>query len=197
MTFKLSDELVSGLFVEISRPLFCEIFKKDQFLENAYVAYSKSTDTHSELLECDLFIHKLEDDRLENVKNTPHMREVPDRGTDRPDRELAMRKMGELFWLFLKGQDPLAVLIRNLIKEEEKIPDEVPHRTPLADWLDGSDVMRALHISPRTLQTLRSNGTLPYSQIGGKIYYKKEVLEELLERNYVINQSGKEGVYGE
>lgn len=28
----------------------------------------------------------------------------------------------------------------------------------LDDWIDSQDVMQALHISPRTLQTLRSNG---------------------------------------
>lgn len=37
--------------------------------------------------------------------------------------------------------------------------------------LDGQDVMMKLHISPRTLQTLRSNGTIPYTRIGRKIYY--------------------------
>ena len=35
-------------------------------------------------------------------------------------------------------------------------------------WIDGQDVMMALHISKRTLQTLRDNGTLPYSRINGK-----------------------------
>ena len=169
----------------------------NELIERANVDYSKSTDTQSlHFLECDLFIHKPKADQSENVKMTPHTREVPDHGTDCPDRASIMRDLGELCWHFLKGQDPLAVLIRNLMTEGEKIPDKVPHRTPLVDWLDGSDVMRALHISPRTLQTLRSNGTLPYSHIGGKIFYKREVLEDLLERNYATNLSGKEGTYG-
>ena len=33
---------------------------------------------------------------------------------------------------------------------------------PLEDWIDNQDVMQLLHISQRTLQTLRSNGTLPF-----------------------------------
>ena len=33
--------------------------------------------------------------------------------------------------------------------------------------------MQKLHISPRTLQTLRSNGTIPYIKIGHKIYYHR------------------------
>ena len=65
---------------------------------------------------------------------------------------------------------------------------ESDKRTPLADWLDNSDVMRALNISQRTLQTLRTNGTLPYSQIGGKLYYKHADIEALLDRNYVAHK---------
>ena len=169
----------------------------NELIETANVDYSKSTDTKSlPLLECDLFIHKPKADQSKDVKITPDMTEVPDHGTDCSDRASIMKDLGELCWHFLKGQDPLAVLIRNLMTEGEKIPDKVPHRTPLVDWLDGSDVMRALHISPRTLQTLRSNGTLPYSHIGGKIFYKREVLEDLLERNYATSLSGKEGTYG-
>jgi len=51
-------------------------------------------------------------------------------------------------------------------------------------WIDGQDVMLALHISKRTLQTLRNNGVLPYSRINGKFYYKVSDIENLLESNY-------------
>jgi len=51
-------------------------------------------------------------------------------------------------------------------------------------WIDGQDVMLALHISKRTLQSLRDSGTLPYSRINGKFYYKVEDIEKLLESNY-------------
>ncbi len=37
-----------------------------------------------------------------------------------------------------------------------------------------------LDISPRTLQTLRDNGTLAYSQICHKTYYKPEDVERIL-----------------
>ena len=200
MTYNLLDELLSSrIFVSRSsgQQLFSELCNKDSLLEDAYLDYSKCIDTPSlHLLDRDLIIRKPQDDQSEEVKMTPHTREVPDHGTECPDRASIMRNLGELCWHFLKGSDPLAVLIRNLMTEGEKIPDKVPHLTPLVDWLDGSDVMRALHISPRTLQTLRSNGTLPYSHIGGKIFYKREVLEDLLERNYATNLSGKEGTYG-
>ncbi len=52
--------------------------------------------------------------------------------------------------------------------------------------LDGQDVMTKLHISPRTLQTLRSNGTIPYTRIGRKIYYFRHDIERILKDNYVM-----------
>ena len=56
----------------------------------------------------------------------------------------------------------------------------------LSDWLDSQDVMQALHISPRTLQTLRSNGILPFSRIGNKIYYRKSDILKILSDNYTM-----------
>tara|TARA_R110002033_G_scaffold106718_1_gene153555 strand:- start:30 stop:326 length:297 start_codon:yes stop_codon:yes gene_type:complete len=51
-------------------------------------------------------------------------------------------------------------------------------------WLDNQDVLQMLHISKRTLQTLRANGTLPFSRIKGKFYYKVSDIEQLLHDNY-------------
>ncbi|MDR1739148.1 MAG: helix-turn-helix domain-containing protein [Bacteroidales bacterium] len=56
----------------------------------------------------------------------------------------------------------------------------------IEDWIDGQDVMHTLHISPRTLQTLRSNGTLPYSRIGNKLYYKRSDILRILQDNYTM-----------
>ena len=50
----------------------------------------------------------------------------------------------------------------------------------LGNWLDNQDVCQMLNISPRTLQTLRDNGTLAYSQINHKVYYKPEDVERIL-----------------
>ena len=44
----------------------------------------------------------------------------------------------------------------------------------LNKWMDNQEVCRQLNISPRTLQTLRDNGTLAYSQINHKVFYKPE-----------------------
>ena len=53
----------------------------------------------------------------------------------------------------------------------------------LGDWLDNQEVCQMLNISPRTLQTLRDNGTLAYSQINRKVYYKPEDVKRIL---YVV-----------
>ena len=51
-------------------------------------------------------------------------------------------------------------------------------------WIDNQDVLQTLHISKRTLQTFRTNGTLPYSKVQGKFYYKVSDVEQLLQDNY-------------
>lgn len=59
--------------------------------------------------------------------------------------------------------------------------------TDLHDWLDNYKVMTLLGISYRTLQTLRSNGMLPYSKIGRKVYYRREDVQKILADNYTMN----------
>lgn len=50
----------------------------------------------------------------------------------------------------------------------------------LKQWLDNQDVCIILNISPRTLQTYRDNGTLPYSQVNHKMYYRPEDVQAAL-----------------
>lgn len=64
------------------------------------------------------------------------------------------------------------------------IDDDNSEESGLNDWIDNQDVMLALHVSLRTLQTLRSNGTLPYSRINNKIYYRRRDVERILNENY-------------
>lgn len=55
-----------------------------------------------------------------------------------------------------------------------------PKERGLEDWLDSQDVCHLLHISTRSLQTLRSNGSIAFSQVGGKYYYHKENVIKLV-----------------
>ncbi len=59
------------------------------------------------------------------------------------------------------------------------------------NWVDAQDIMLSLHISRRTLQTLRDNRILPYSRINGKLYYKMSDVESLLESNYIRDLKNK------
>ncbi|NDV55239.1 DNA-binding protein [Parabacteroides sp. 52] len=52
-------------------------------------------------------------------------------------------------------------------------------------WLGNSDVCGLLQISPRTLQSYRDNGILPYSQIGRKCYYKVSDIENLISQSQI------------
>ncbi len=64
--------------------------------------------------------------------------------------------------------------------EEMKAMGNRGSEKKMGQWLDNQDVCQMLSISPRTLQTLRDNGKLAYSQIMHKVYYKPEDVEQIL-----------------
>lgn len=51
------------------------------------------------------------------------------------------------------------------------------------EWLKSSDVMKLLNCSPGTLQNLRINGSLPWTKIGGTIYYAYSDVMKVLNSN--------------
>lgn len=55
----------------------------------------------------------------------------------------------------------------------------------LKRYLKSSEVMDLLQISPGTLQNLRINGTLPYTKVGGIIFYDAEEIQKVMEANRV------------
>lgn len=87
--------------------------------------------------------------------------------------------MSELMDLIIRLSDDIRV-IKAYLQCIRKSPAEQFQDT----WIDGQDVMQALHISKRTLQYLRDSGVLPYSRINNKFYYKVADVEALLENNY-------------
>ena len=62
----------------------------------------------------------------------------------------------------------------------------------LGDWLDNDEVCKILKISKRTLQTLRDNGTLAYSQISHKTYYKQEDVQSVID---IVKDRKKDAVW--
>ena len=64
---------------------------------------------------------------------------------------------------------------------------ESSEEKPPKKWFDNQDVCLKLNIGLRTLQTLRSNGSLPYTQINRKMFYRPQDVEAL-----IINHSKTE-----
>ena len=52
-------------------------------------------------------------------------------------------------------------------------------------YLKSSEVMDLLQVSPGTLQNLRINGTLPYTKVGGIIYYDAQEIQKVMTANRV------------
>ncbi|WP_129715551.1 helix-turn-helix domain-containing protein [Pedobacter sp. SYP-B3415] len=55
-------------------------------------------------------------------------------------------------------------------------------------WLRSSEVRKILKISPGTLQNLRINGSLKYSQVGSIHYYQLDDIQALLEGRKKISK---------
>ena len=70
-------------------------------------------------------------------------------------------------------------------KSKVSTSQEIVQNSP-TKWLDAQDVMALLHISKRSLQTLRANGTLPFSPINNKFFYKLEDVERVLGNHYAM-----------
>jgi hypothetical protein len=60
-------------------------------------------------------------------------------------------------------------------------------------WIDNDQACVRLSASKRTLQTLRDSRILPYTKIGGKVFYKPEDIEKMLLFGYqpIKNQKNK------
>ena len=55
-------------------------------------------------------------------------------------------------------------------------------------WLKSPEVKELLGISSGTLQNLRINGTLPYTKVGGVLYYDYEEIMNVMEQNKIHNK---------
>lgn len=69
--------------------------------------------------------------------------------------------------------------IRKLLCENQPVREQEKETI----WLKSHQVQRMLGISPGTLQNLRINGTLPYSKVGGVIFYDRREIIKVMEMN--------------
>ena len=54
-------------------------------------------------------------------------------------------------------------------------------------WLRSRDVQKLLGVSHGTLQNLRINGNLPYTKVGGMIFYDQGDIKKMIESNRIDN----------
>jgi Helix-turn-helix domain len=64
--------------------------------------------------------------------------------------------------------------IEKMLSQRNTMPDR--------KWLKSNEVRRLLTISSGTLQNFRVNGSLPYTKIGGVMYYDYDDVNKMLEK---------------
>lgn len=78
--------------------------------------------------------------------------------------------------------DDLREFKTKLLTEFRKMLKE-HHGQPSKKWLKSYEVKKMLGISPGTLQNMRINGTIPFTKMGGILFYDSEDIRKILEDN--------------
>lgn len=69
----------------------------------------------------------------------------------------------------------------------DNIEDVLTNQRPTLNgerFLTDKEVSERLKISRRSLQDYRTNGQIPYIQLGGKILYRESDIQKMLEESY-------------
>jgi excisionase family DNA binding protein len=69
---------------------------------------------------------------------------------------------------------------RPVTKPDRRTAEDRGER-PGKDWLTNKEAMAYLGLSRPTLQRYRAEGRLPFSKVGGNVYYRRADLDALLE----------------
>jgi len=88
---------------------------------------------------------------------------------------------------YIQIQKGLTEIGKRLQHIEAKLAKPNPSRH---DWLDPQEICRMLSISKRTLDSYREQGLLPYSKIGGKVFYRQIDIDEYLS-NHITRKRGR------
>ncbi len=76
-----------------------------------------------------------------------------------------------------------SLIISQLREEINQAFINYPPKKEEFNWLKSHQVQRLLGISASTLQMLRVKGTLPFTKIGGVIFYDKNDVLKILDDN--------------
>lgn len=89
-------------------------------------------------------------------------------------------------------QEELLALKEDIIESLEVKLNELlstNSQTPEIVLLKSHQVQRLLGISPGTLQNMRVNRTIPFSKVGGIIFYEKHEILRLIQDNKMNSQN--------
>ena len=78
--------------------------------------------------------------------------------------------------------EDLEAFKRELIGEIKALLSERQNQI-VRKWLKSSEVRKLLPVSAGTLQNLRVNGTLPFTKIGGVIFYDHDDIKKMIEEH--------------
>lgn len=70
-----------------------------------------------------------------------------------------------------------------ILQEVKRIVKECVNGAPGKKWLKSAEVKKLLGISHGFLQSLRDNGVLPFTKIGGSIYYDYDDITFMMSAN--------------
>lgn len=71
----------------------------------------------------------------------------------------------------------------DMLQEVKRIMKECVSGSPGKKWLKSAEVKKLLGISHGFLQSLRDSGVLPFTKIGGSIYYDYEDITFMMSAN--------------
>jgi hypothetical protein len=82
-----------------------------------------------------------------------------------------------------------AGILKGVVKEVGELRREIG----VNEMWDNADMIRNWKVSSRTLATWRAEGLIGYVQVGGKIWYPREVRELFLSRNLIKEGKKNDG----
>jgi hypothetical protein len=91
--------------------------------------------------------------------------------------------------------DDLNEFRKQLLEELLAILKSLVPNTP-KKWMKSHEVRRLLKISPGTLQTLKSDGILPFTKMRGAHYFDYEEIQQILESGKInrVSKRYKSGI---
>ena len=86
-------------------------------------------------------------------------------------------------------KEDLHLFRRQLLEDLQQLLSKRQPQQTQKQVLKSAEVRKLLKISPATLQSLRVSGALPFTKIGGTLYYRQEDIEQLMQGNKSNNQT--------